>query len=155
MVFAITPRVAGPQGKMSLTILPFTINDYDRVLAMWQQTDGVGLSSADSKVSIQAYLERNPSMSFIAEVDDVLVGTILSGHDGRRGYIHHLAVHANYRRQGIGRQLVDQCLATLQKVGIQKCHLFVFNDNVEGIDFWESVGWTRRMDIRVISKNIE
>ena len=137
-----------------INISTFTIDAYDQVIALWQQAEGVGLSSADSRESIQAYLERNPGMSFIAEQDGTLVGAVLSGHDGRRGYIHHLAVHPNYRWQGIGRKLVDRCLATLQEVGIQKCHLFIFNENVDGICFWESVGWTRRVDIGVMSKNI-
>ena len=137
-----------------INISTFTIDAYDQVIALWQQAEGVGLNSADSRESIQTYLERNPGMSFIAEQDGTLVGAVLSGHDGRRGYIHHLAVHPNYRWQGIGRKLVDRCLATLQEVGIQKCHLFIFNENVDGICFWESVGWTRRVDIGVMSKNI-
>jgi ribosomal protein S18 acetylase RimI-like enzyme len=137
-----------------INISTFTIDAYDQVIALWQQAEGVGLNSADSRESIQTYLERNPGMSFIAEQDGTLVGAVLSGHDGRRGYIHHLAVHPDYRRQGLGRKLVDRCLAALQEVGIQKCHLFIFNENVDGICFWESVGWTRRVDIGVMSKNI-
>jgi ribosomal protein S18 acetylase RimI-like enzyme len=140
---------------MNITISPFTIDAYDQVIDLWRQAEGVGLSSADSRESIQAYLERNPGMSFIAEQNGTLVGAVLCGHDGRRGYIHHLAVHPDYRWQGIGRQLVDRCLAALQEVGIQKCHLFIFNQNLSGIRFWESVGWTKRSDIGVISKTIE
>ena len=139
---------------MAMTISVFTIDDYDSVITLWQQTEGVGLSSADSRESIQAYLERNPGMSFIAVEDGILVGAVLSGHDGRRGYIHHLSVHPNYRGRGIGRQLVDRCLAALQAVGIQKCHLFIFHQNHNGIGFWQSLGWTRRSDIGVMSKNI-
>ena len=140
---------------MRITISPFTIDAYDRVMDLWLQAEGVGLSSADSRESIQTYLERNPGMSFIAECDGKLAGAVLCGHDGRRGYIHHLVVHPDYRRQGIGRQLVDQCLAALQDIGIQKSHLFIFHKNVEGISFWEGVGWTKRSDIGVMSRNID
>ncbi|MBN1217665.1 MAG: GNAT family N-acetyltransferase [Anaerolineae bacterium] len=139
---------------MTMKISAFTIDNYDPVMALWQQTEGVGLSSADARESIQSYLERNPGLSFIAVEDGQLVGAVLSGHDGRRGYIHHLAVHPNYRRQGIGRQLVDRCMAVLQAAGIQKCHLFIFHQNHNGIGFWQSVGWARRSDIGVMSKNI-
>ena len=140
---------------MNITMSPLTIDAYDRVLALWQQTEGVGLSSADSRESIQAYLERNPGMSFIAERQGELVGAVLAGHDGRRGYIHHLAVRPDCRRQGLGRRLVDSCLLALQQASIQKCHLFIFNTNHTGIGFWQSVGWASRADISIMSKTIE
>ncbi len=139
---------------MTITISPFTIDLYDQVMELWQQTEGVGLSNADSRDSIQAYLDRNPGMSFIAEVDGKLVGAVLCGHDGRRGYVHHLAVHPDYRRQGIGRRLVDRCLSALQDGGIQKGHLFIFHENVDGISFWEDIGWSKRVNMGVMSKNI-
>jgi len=94
-------------------------------------------------------------MSFIAQINSLLVGTILAGHDSRRGYIHHLAVHPEWRRHGLGRGLVDRCLQALKIAGIQKCHLFIFNDNTDGIAFWKSVGWEQRSDISVISKTIK
>lgn len=140
---------------MNVEIRPFTMDAYDRVVALWQQCEGVGLSEADSRVSIQTYVSRNPGMSFIATADGVVVGAVLCGHDGRRGYIYHLAVHPQSRRRSLGRRLVEQCLAALQRAGIQKCHIFVFNQNEDGIAFWKSVGWTPRSEISVISKNIE
>jgi ribosomal protein S18 acetylase RimI-like enzyme len=139
---------------MNIEIQPFTMDAYERVVALWQQCEGIGLSEADSQVSIQAYVIRNPGMSFIATADGAVVGAVLCGHDGRRGYIHHLAVHPQSRRRSLGRRLVEQCLNALQRVGIQKCHIFIFNQNENGIAFWKSVGWTPRSDISVISKNI-
>jgi ribosomal protein S18 acetylase RimI-like enzyme len=136
------------------SISPFVIQAYDEVYALWQNCAGVGLSSADSKESIAAYLVRNPGMSFIARDGEKIIGAILCGHDGRRGYIHHLAVRESHRRQGIGRHLVDHALAALQKEGIQKCHLFIFHENESGIAFWQSAGWTFRHDIRVMSIQI-
>lgn len=140
---------------MSITFTEFTIEAYDQVYSLWENCDGIGLSSADSRPAIQKYLERNPGFSLIAYDDDLVVGTILCGHDGRRGYIHHLAVRSDYRCQGIGCLLVDKSLSELQSFGIQKCHLFIFNDNSGGIKFWESIGWTYRQDIGVVSKIIE
>lgn len=132
-------------------ILPFVIEDYDEVFALWQKCEGVGLSSADSRQNITAYLDRNAGMSFAARDGETIVGAILCGHDGRRGYIHHLAVQENYRRHGIGRHLVKHSLAALKEESIQKCHLLIFHENEYGIAFWQSVGWTFRQDIRVMS----
>ena len=140
---------------MSIIFSQFTIDLYEEVLFLWNHCDGIGLSDADSRGSIKAYLERKPGMSFVANENGNIVGAILCGHDGRRGYIHHLAVQAEYRRQGLGRELVEKSLSVLQAIGIQKCHLFIFNNNVGGIEFWQSIGWTYRKDIDVISKNIE
>ncbi|MDX1413460.1 MAG: GNAT family N-acetyltransferase [Candidatus Promineifilaceae bacterium] len=138
----------------SISILPFKMDAYSQVYEMWQRCEGIGLSSADRPQHIATYLDRNPGMSFLASVGGNIVGAILGGHDGRRGYIHHLAVDEAYRRLGIGRKLVERCLAALKAEGIQKCHLFIFHKNNSGIAFWESIGWTLRQDIQVISAHI-
>ena len=140
---------------MKVEISTFRLNSYDAVFSLWQQCEGVGLSGADSREGIQAYLERNPGMSFIATLSKNVIGAILAGHDGRRGYIHHLAVHPDQRRQGIARQLVERCLEVLAAVGIQKCHIFIFNSNVDGVEFWKNMDWVYRSDIGVMSKIIE
>ena len=137
-----------------MKIEPFNIDRYDDVHALWHRCPGVGLSSADARDNIDSYLERNPGMSFIAIAGTDVIGTILGGHDGRRGYIHHLAVDNAYRRQGIGKQLVKRCLAALEEAGIQKCHLFIFHENEGGIAFWLMNGWELRQDIMVMSKHL-
>jgi ribosomal protein S18 acetylase RimI-like enzyme len=136
-------------------ILEFTMSHYEAAMALWRETPGVGVSSADEPAAIQAYLARNPGTSFVALAEGRLVGTILCGHDGRRGYIHHVAVHPAYRRQGIARQLVNRALATLPEIGIGKCHLFIFPQNQTGIAFWEATGWDFREDVRIMSKFID
>jgi ribosomal protein S18 acetylase RimI-like enzyme len=132
----------------------FTLRHYEAVYDLWDRCPGVGLSSADARDCIASYLERNPGMSFIALAGANVIGAILGGHDGRRGYIHHLAVEESYRRQGIGRQLVENCLKALEGAGIQKCHLFIFHENDGGIAFWETSDWTLRQDIMVMSKRL-
>lgn len=136
---------------MTLTIKPMTDDSYEQVIALWQSAEGVGLSEADSPEAIAAYLARNPGLSLVAWQDGRLVGAVLCGHDGRRGYIHHLAVRPGARRQGIGRQLVRQCLAGLRRQGIQKCHLFVFRRNEEAIAFWRAIGFTGRDELSMMS----
>jgi putative acetyltransferase len=137
---------------MSITISRFTIDAYEEVISLWKDCEGIGLSDADSKEGIQKQLERNPGISFVAHENSKLVGAVLCGNDGRRGYIHHLGVPQDYRRQGIARALIIKCLSKLQSVGIQKCHTFVFNDNFAGVNFWKNIGWTQRKDIGVLSK---
>ena len=140
---------------MKIEISEFSIDQYDEVFALWEQSDGVELSGADEKENIEAYLIRNPGMSHVAFVDGVIAGSVLCGHDGRRGYIHHLAVKADYRGNGIGRRLAERSVQVLSNAGIQKCHLFIVHLNAGGRAFWESIGWAFRTDIGVISKHIE
>ena len=139
---------------MNWTIQPFALSAYDEVLALWRRCEGIGLSGADSREAMAAYLERNPGMSFVALADGKAVGAILCGHDGRRGYVQHLAVDLRWRRRGMARQLVDRCLDVLKAAGIQKAHIFIFTENESGRAFWESIGWGYRTDIRVVSKNL-
>ncbi len=82
------------------------------------------------------------------------MGAALCGHDGRRGYIHHLAVAASHRKKGMGRELAARCMGTVRNAGIEKCHLFVFQRNKDGKAFWEKIGWTLRGDIQVASKEL-
>ena len=128
--------------------------DYEAIIALWQNTPGMGISDADSKENIGLFLSRNKGFSFVAETGNELAGTILSGHDGRRGFIYHLAVHEKYRGRGLGRNLLNCCLAKLQEASITKCHLFVFADNSQGMDFWDHVGFYKRDDVHIYSKNI-
>lgn len=102
-----------------------TMDDYDAVMDLMRRTPGVSLRDADSRESTSKYLERNPGMSFVAEVGTVLCGCIMCGHDGRRGYLQHLVVLPQYRRQGIANGLVERCLSSLEKHGILKCHIDV------------------------------
>lgn len=139
---------------MEFTITAMSIADYDSVLQIWQQTENIGLSQADSPERIAAYLDRNPGLSFIAVQDEKIVGTILSGHDSRRGFIHHLAVLPEYRRQGIGESLVSHCLEGLRNIGIDRCHIFVYQANESGIRFWEKQGWFRRDELLPMSYNL-
>ena len=140
---------------MSVVIREMSIQDYGEVLALWRVSEGVGLSDADSEESIARYLDRNPGLSFVARDGEHLVGAVLCGHDGRRGYIHHLAVGKSHRRQGLGRALVERCLSALRRDGIGKCHIFVFADHQDTIAFWKSIGWTQRVELVMMSQYVQ
>ncbi len=122
--------------------------DYDAVHALWLRTQGMGLNDVDdSREGIAKFLARNPTTCFVAEEDGQLVGVILTGHDGRRGYIYHTAVDARLQRRGIGRALVEAALDALEKEGISKAALLVFSRNETGNLFWEKLGFTVRDDL--------
>lgn len=128
-------------------IRAMTLTDYDAVLQLMRDTPGISLRDADSRDSTERYLQRNPQLSFVAEVNGVLCGCIMSGHDGRRGYLQHLLVLPEYRRQGIANALVERCVASLEALGIHKCHLDVFKTNTTAARYWQSQGWKLREDI--------
>jgi len=136
-------------------IVPFDIGAYDEARALWLRCEGVNLTDADTKEVIRSFLGRNPGMSFMAAAGGGIVGTILGGHDGRRGYMYHLAVDAAWRKRGIGKELADTCLKALKAAGIGKIHVFVYATNASGLAFWEAAGWTRRTDIYAVSKTAE
>ena len=137
----------------SYSIRSMEPGDYPEVFELWNNGEGIGLSQADSEENIAKFLERNPRLSFVAVHADKIVGTILCGHDGRRGYIYHLIVSAACRNRGIGRALVEASLRRLKEQGIDKCHLFVFDDNELGKRFWKKSGWTLREDIVIMSRH--
>lgn len=128
-----------------------TINDYEAAIALWSESEGVRLRDADSREGIEKYLLRNPGLSFVAEVEGKLVGTIMAGHDGKRGYVQHLSVSDAHRRLGIATRLVNLCLKALESEGIQKSHLMILPENVAAQKFWANQGWAYRSDILLYS----
>ncbi|UEQ02666.1 GNAT family N-acetyltransferase [Halomonas profundus] len=128
-----------------------TINDYEAAIALWSESEGVRLRDADSRAGIEKYLLRNPGLSFVAEVEGELVGTIMAGHDGKRGYVQHLSVANSHRRLGIATRLVNLCLEALESEGILKSHLMILPENEAAQKFWAHQGWAYRSDILLYS----
>jgi ribosomal protein S18 acetylase RimI-like enzyme len=139
---------------MNARIQEMTIQDYDEVRALWEESDGIKLTEVDSKDIIANFLNRNPGLSFVARDDKQLVGAVLCSHDGRRGYIDHLAVRKTHRRQGIGSALVTRCIFNLMRIGIRKWHLFVLENNEDAIAFWKELGWTPRVEMMTMSHDV-
>ena len=129
-----------------------TCADHAALHALWARTPGIQLRDEDAYAPFCAYLARNPGLSLVTEVDDVVVGSLLAGHDGRRGYLQHLAVDPAYRRRGIATALIAGVLARLAKQGIAKSHVFVLDAAPEALAFWRGRhAWGERRDIRVFS----
>lgn len=132
-----------------------TISDYEGVYDLWMHTPGMGLNSTDdSREGIEKYLKRNPATSFVAECGGRIIGAIMAGHDGRRGYIYHTAVLPEYRNRGIARALVERAMAALDAEGINKAALVAFKENDTGNGFWENMGFIQREDLAYRNKNI-
>ncbi|MCG9676723.1 GNAT family N-acetyltransferase [Vibrio sp. Isolate24] len=136
-----------------VTIRPMTIEDYDAVIRLWLQTEGMSVRDADSREHIALYLDRNPNLSFVAISEGHIIGAVLVGTDGRRGYLQHLAVLPQFRGQRIGYQLVSQSINALANIGIAKTHLFVHDNNLNAQKFYEKLGWFPRDNIRMYSYN--
>ncbi|KRE57431.1 GNAT family N-acetyltransferase [Paenibacillus sp. Soil750] len=134
-------------------IREMTIEDYEQVYCLWNEIEGLALSDADSRPNIELYLNRNKGLSYVYEENNRIIGTILTGHDGRRGFIYHLAVNPNFRKQKIGNKLVEMSLNKLEEQGISKCHIFVIENNIGGNHFWSAIGWEKRSGFFVYSKD--
>lgn len=132
-----------------------TMDDYDSVYALWLSCQGMGLNNLDdSKEGIERFIKRNPETCFVAEAEGRIIGAILAGNDGRRGYIYHTAVHPDYQGQGIGKALVNSTMDALSKLGIHKAALVVFDRNEKGNAFWEKLGFIQRNDLCYRNKTI-
>jgi ribosomal protein S18 acetylase RimI-like enzyme len=118
-----------------------TIADHGAAHRIWRLSEGICLVREDSRKGIALYLSRNPGLCFVAVVDARIVGTVLCGHDGRRGILRHLAVAPAFRNRGIGRELARRCLRALAGQGIRKCNLYVMKDNPSGMRFWGRLGF--------------
>ena len=130
--------------------------DYAQVYRLWLQTPGMRLNSRDdSEEGFLRYLRRNPSTCFVAERSGAIVGVILCGHDGRRGFIHHMAVSKSEQRSGIGSTLLRHALDALEQEGITKAALVAFENNAAGNAFWEKQGFTARPDLVYRNKALQ
>jgi len=138
-----------------MEVREFLPEDYDKAAALWKRCEGIGLSAADERCPLTNFLERNPGLCFVALEDDELVGTILCGNDGRRGYLYHLAVDPRYLHQRLGKRLVERSLQELKAAGIDKSHIMVFGSNESGLKFWQDAGWKTRPEIVLMSFDIK
>ena len=142
---------------MEIEIRPVTAEDYDALYALWsaaEQSRRALNPVDDSREGIEKYLKRNPGTCFAAAAEGRIVGVILSGHDGRRGMIHHLCVHPDCRRMGIAGRLVSEAEEALKREGIQKVFGLVFRDNDAANAFWESRGYSIRTNLNYRNKSL-
>jgi N-acetylglutamate synthase len=135
-----------------MKIAAMSSDDLLEAILFWSRMEGVGLNESDTPSQLEAFLERNPGLSSVARHERELVGAVLCGHDGRRGYLHHLAVAPDFRNRGLGKALVESCLNGLRPMGILKCNIFVYDHNQEGTEFWRRNGWQDRGDLKIMQR---
>ena len=142
---------------MEYAIRQVTIDDYEAIYALWNSTEQSrrALNPVDdSREGISRYLKRNPNTCFAAVRDGRIIGVILTGHDGRRGIIHHMCVHPDCRRMGIAARLVSEAEKALKEEGIQKVFGLVFVDNEAANAFWEKQGYSLRTNLNYRNKSL-
>ncbi len=129
--------------------------DYEKVYALWKSIKGFGIRKVDdSREGINAFLKRNPTTCVVAEQDGKVVGSILCGHDGRYGYMYHVCVKEEFRRKGIGKEMVVFCMRALKEERINKISLIAFISNDVGNAFWHQIGWKHREDLNYYDFNL-
>jgi len=125
-----------------------SIDDYEEVYKLWGNISGFGIRSIDdSYEGVERFLARNPNTSMVCIKDGKIVGSVLCGHDGRKGAFYHVCVHPAYRMQGLGKSMVTQSMRALQKEHINKVTLIAFASNDGGNAFWNHIGWLKREDL--------
>ena len=130
-----------------IQIRPMKAGDYDEVHALWLTIRGLGIRAIDDgRADVERFIRRNPETSVVAVCDGRIVGSILCGSDGRQGTLYHVCVAEEYRRRGIGRQMVGFCMKALRGMGINKVSLVAFTKNEVGNAFWNGIGWKKRHD---------
>jgi ribosomal protein S18 acetylase RimI-like enzyme len=127
--------------RMEIQTREFAIDDYDAAIQLWRRVEGLDIAEGDDRESITHFLARNAGLSRVAIDGSKMAGVALCGHDGRRGYIYHLAVDPTYQRRGLGKRLVDECLDGLRRAGLTRANIMVADDNSRGRDFWKRCGW--------------
>jgi N-acetylglutamate synthase len=123
-------------------IVEMNLIRYKKLMDFWQSNEGIFVDDDDDYDRLKMFLKRNPKLNFMALHDDQIIATIKSSHDGRRGYLHHLAVKKEYRNKGLAKELVNICLERLRKIGIKKFRTFVLDSNKKAIQFWKRVGFS-------------
>lgn len=131
-----------------MIVRTMTIEDYQGVHDLWMTIKGFAIRSIDdSQEGVERFLKRNPATSVVAEENGEIVGSILCGHDGRRGCLYHVCVREDCRMRGIGKSMVVRCMEELEKEKISKVSLIAFTENDIGNAFWKEIGWTKREDL--------
>jgi N-acetylglutamate synthase len=119
----------------------FSIDDYEAAIVLWQKVEGLDIAEGDDRESVRRFLGQNPGLSRVATDGSRMVGAALCGHDGRRGYIYHLAVDPEYQERRLGKRLVAECLDGLRRAGLERATIMVADDNPRAREFWKRCGW--------------
>jgi ribosomal protein S18 acetylase RimI-like enzyme len=140
---------------MKHKIVQMKLDRHKELIDFWESIAGIWVSDDDSPENLKLFFKRNPKLNYMVLHKNKIIGTVKCSHDGRRGYLHHLAVKKEYRKQGIAAGLVNKCINELQKQGIKKFRVFVLDSNPDAIEFWKHMGFEEQVyDYRTLQKNV-
>jgi ribosomal protein S18 acetylase RimI-like enzyme len=139
-----------------LVLREFTFpSDYSQVISLWKNAGpGIHLRRSDERNEIDKKLKRDPDLFIVAELNGLIIGSVLGGFDGRRGMVYHLAVEDSYRKKGIGTVLMNELENRMKQRGCIRSYLLVTRDNLDAIRFYENTGW-EQMDLLIYGKDLD
>ncbi len=135
---------------IKLKIELFTLRYYHDIIDLWKRS-GIEVGSSDTKDEIAKILKRNPDLFLIGKEDGKVVAVVIGAFDGRRGYVHHLAIDPNYQKKGYGKMMMDELIERFRKNKVHKVHLFIEKHNKEVVDFYKKLRWNIREDLIMMS----
>jgi ribosomal protein S18 acetylase RimI-like enzyme len=129
-------------------------SDYAAVYAIWQACQ-LTLGLSDTFKEVERVRLLHPALFLVMENEMSIIGTVMGSFDGRRGYVHHLAVAPEHQKNGCGTLLMHELEKRYEKMGAVKIHLFVEKRNQLVVRYYEKRQWQVRDDLIMMSKNIE
>lgn len=139
--------------EQKLSIRPCTVRDIPEVLQLWIDADAVP-GATDDADAIKVRLQRDNELFVLAVHGERVVGSLMGGWNGWRGDMARLAVHPNYRRRGIARQLITEVEARLKERGCSRFTSLVFIHETGAPELWSSAGYEPDPEIGRYYKNI-
>jgi ribosomal protein S18 acetylase RimI-like enzyme len=133
--------------RLPIYLHPLHESDYPKLIKLWTAAGGIDVRQTDTPEALAKFLSRNPTCNFAAYAGTRLIGAVLAGHDGWRGYLYHMAVKPDYRERGIGAQLVNAAVGAIKREGVAKVHCLVKRNNLIAQQFWEACGFELRDEL--------
>lgn len=125
-----------------MKIRTFILDDYRDVIRLWKKA-GITISRSDSLEAIKHKCERDPELFIVAEQKGQLISAVMGSYDGRRGWVHHLAVDPDWRGKEIGTKMMQELERRLRDIGCEKVNLLIKMDNLRVQAFYEKLGFER------------
>jgi len=135
---------------INMKIEKFEMQYYQETVALWRKT-GIGIGSSDTNNEVEAVLTRNPDLFLIGKKEGKIVSSVIGTSDGRRGYVHHLAVDPSYQKKGYGKMIMDELIEIFRDMKVHKIHLFIQKTNIQVVEFYSKLGSEIRDDLIMMS----
>ena len=133
-----------------MIIEKFSMKFYEEVVELWRKS-GISVGSTDTKEELERVVRLTPQLFLVGKIDEKIISVVIGGFDGRRGYLHHLAVDPAYQKKGYGKLMMDELMKKFRELGVHKVHLFIEKHNKTVVDFYRNLGWDIRDDLIMMS----